>query len=112
MASFKLPPAPPEDPTNPEGNLEDFIPTRLNLGEEKPSASRTSASTPLEIPLARQVDTIVAATHRGFLDADRRCEERLAGAQARGWRVGMIWGALGGVAIFVAGILLYKFLRR
>lgn len=88
MAPFRLPPK-DDDDTDPEGG----IPTRV------------------EIPVTSQVDTLIAATHRGFMDADRKCNDRLAGARARGQVSGIVLGAALALVALASGVFLFWLLR-
>ena len=73
MAPRRNPPLPPqEDDTDPEA----VIPTRI------------------EVPTTADVDTLVAATHRGYRQAERVCEDRLKDARARGRLYGIAIGTV------------------
>jgi len=83
--AFRLPPDPDDTgDTDPEG----AIPTRM------------------EIPVTAQLDALVAAKYRGVMEADRRCEERLADARGYGHVVSVAVGAIVAVSALGLGITL------
>ena len=88
--AFRLPPDPDDTgDTDPEGT----IPTRM------------------EIPVTAQLDALVAAKHRGVMEADRRCEERLVDARGYGHVASVAVGAIVAVSALGIGITLFWLFR-